>query len=107
MNLAQPVISRATAKNRLLAVSLPFTKGIFKDTREQAERLFGALLTYGAKVEMIKEETGEATGEGFASIRQFVNVSACGHTFKLVCVHCLCDVGTSRAYGDLCFYSTE
>ncbi len=106
MNLATPVVSRATAKNRLLSVSLPFTKGVFKDTREQAERLFGALMTYGAKVEMTKEDVGEPTG-GFSSIRQFVQVVAGGHTFKLVCVHCLCDVGTPRAYGDLCFYSTE
>ncbi len=107
LNLSDSVLSRATAKNRLLTVSLPLTKGIFRNTREQAEKLFGVLLTYGAKVELTKEDIGETTKEGFASIRQFVTVTVCGHVFKLVCVHCLCDVGTVRAYGDLCFYTTE
>lgn len=106
MILNQPVISRSTAKNRLLSIAGPFTKGIFKDTREQAERLYGALLTNGAKVELIKEDVGEPN-ENFGSIRQFVNVTACGHNFNLVCVHCLCGTGTDSAYGDLCFYDTK
>ena len=106
MKLASPVISKSTAKNRLLDIALPYTKGIFKDTREQAEKLYGSLLVNGAKIELTKEETGEETN-GFNSIRQFLTISACGHTLKLVCVHCLCDVGTANAYGDLCFYSVE
>jgi hypothetical protein len=106
MKLSEPVLSRITAKNRILTIALPFTKGIFKNTREQAEKLYGALTVNGAKIEMAKEEIGEEAN-GFSSIRQFVNVHACGHSFKLVCVHCLCDVGTARAYGDLCFYSVE
>lgn len=106
MKLSELVLSKVTAKNRILSIALPFTKGIFKNTREQAEKLFGALLVNGAKVDLTKEEMGEETN-GFSSIRQFVTVSACGHSFKLVCVHCLCDVGTARAYGDLCFYTVE
>lgn len=106
MKLAEPVLSRSTAKNRILDITAPFTNGVFKDTREQAEKLYGALLVNGAKVELVKEKTSEGHSEsGFVLIRQFVNVTACGHVFKLVCVHCLCDVGTSREYGDLCFYT--
>lgn len=106
MKLASPVISKFTAKNRLLDIALPYTKGVFKDTREQAEKLYGALLVNGAKVDLTKEENGIETN-GFNSIRQFLTITVCGHSLKLVCVHCLCDVGTQRAYGDLCFYSTE
>jgi hypothetical protein len=106
MKLNDLVISRVTGKNRILDIALPFTKGIFKNTREQAEKLYGALIANGATIEMVKEDMGESVN-GFGSIRQFVNVTACGHTFKLVCVHCLCDVGTARSYGDLCFYSVE
>ena len=107
MKLASTCLSRITAKNRLLAVAEPYTRGVFKNTREQAEKLFGALIAEGAQVEMKREDMGEENN-GFNSIRQFVRITVCnGHAFDLVLVHCLCDVGTPRAYGDLCFYTTN
>lgn len=104
MKLASPCVSKITAKNRLLSVSEPFTRGTFKDTREQAEKLFAALVANGATVQMTSEDIGKPFN-GFGSIRQFVRVNACGHSFNLVLVHCLCDIGTQRAYGDLSFYT--
>lgn len=107
MKLIEPCLSRITAKNRLLSISEPFTRGIFKNTREQAEKLFGALTAQGAKVEMLSEDIGEAQN-GMNSIRQFVRVSVCnGHVFDLVLVHCLCNIGQSSEYGDLSFYTTK
>ena len=104
-NLSEPVLSRVTAKNRLLSVAGPFTNGVFKDTREQAERLYSVLLTYGAKIELIREDM--ESRESSSSIRQYLNIEVCGHALKFVCVHCLSEAKTSNFYGDLCFYSTE
>jgi hypothetical protein len=108
LRLASPVLTPATAKSRIMDSAAPFTRGIFRDTREQAESLFSALVADGAQITLIDsaEKKDIQPDTGAVSIRQFLTVHACGHSFPFVLVHCLCDTGKPNAYGDLCFYPT-
>ncbi len=99
-------VSRRTAHNRICDVAHPLTIGIFRDSREQAERLFARLVSCGATVTMEKEDSGTETN-GFNSIRQFVRIGAGGHSFLFVVVHCIVRNGDGSTYADLCFYAVN
>ncbi len=99
-------VSRYTAHSRICRVANPITRGTFRDTREQAEKLFAHLVGHGAAVELEKEDIGTETN-GFNSIRQFVRIDACGHSFLFVLVHCIVRNGDGSTYGDLCFYAVK
>ena len=99
-------VSRYTAHSRICKIAHPLTRGVFRDSREQAEKLFASLVGHGATVTMEKEDIGTETN-GFNSIRQFVRIGAGGHSFLFVVVHCIVRNGDGSTYGDLCFYAVN
>lgn len=83
-NLSDPVSSKQTAKNRLLSICEPMTRGFFRDNSWRAvSQLFKAISALGGSVQV--ESTSYYDRDGsLAGKRWHLSVSACGFSFPAV-----------------------